>query len=126
MLLADATGHGIGPALSVTQLRAMLRMAVHISPDISVIAEHMNEQLCADLPSGRFITAWLANINVSKETLEYFSAGQGPLLRYNAALDKVEFFETQSCPFGITEVYDTPVSDPIQMFSGDFFAVISD
>ena len=24
-LLADATGHGIGPALSVTQVRAMLR-----------------------------------------------------------------------------------------------------
>ena len=29
-LMADATGHGIGPALSVTQLRAMLRMAVEV------------------------------------------------------------------------------------------------
>src|SRR5262249_21325801 len=27
LLLADASGHGIGPALSVTQVRAMLRMA---------------------------------------------------------------------------------------------------
>ncbi len=30
LLLADATGHGIGPAISVTQVRAMLRMAVQL------------------------------------------------------------------------------------------------
>ena len=46
LLLADATGHGIGPALSVTQVRAMLRMAVRISPDLSRIGTHMNQQLC--------------------------------------------------------------------------------
>jgi phosphoserine phosphatase len=32
-MLADATGHGIGPALSVTQVRAMLRIAVRASLD---------------------------------------------------------------------------------------------
>ena len=48
LLLADATGHGIGPALSVTQVRAMLRMAVRMQLDLVRIATHMNEQLCAD------------------------------------------------------------------------------
>src|SRR5258705_1033157 len=33
LLLADASGHGIGPALSVTQVRAMLRMAVRVGQD---------------------------------------------------------------------------------------------
>jgi sigma-B regulation protein RsbU (phosphoserine phosphatase) len=126
LLLADATGHGIAPALSVTQLRAMLRIAVHISQDLSVIAEHLNEQLCADLPPGRFITAWLATINTEEQTIEYFSAGQGPLLRYNALNEKIEFFDTQACPFGVMEEIDTNVSDPIVMHTGDIFAVISD
>ena len=34
LLLADATGHGIGPALAVTQLRAMLRMAARLGADL--------------------------------------------------------------------------------------------
>jgi serine phosphatase RsbU (regulator of sigma subunit) len=126
LLLADATGHGIGPALSVTQLRAMLRMAVHISPDISTIAKHVNEQLCNDLPADHFITAWLGEIDSSQNTLKYFSAGQGPLLRYNAETDEVEFFDSQSCPFGVTDSIDTTPSDPISMRNGDIFAVISD
>lgn len=126
LLLADATGHGIGPALSVTQLRAMLRMAIHISVDISAIAKHINEQLCADLPPSKFITAWFANIDTRNNTLTYFSAGQGPLLRYSAADDKVAFFDAQSPPLGITLAFKTPVSDPIKMDRGDIFAVISD
>jgi phosphoserine phosphatase len=126
LLLADATGHGIAPALSVTQLRAMLRMAVHISQDLSVIAKHLNGQLYSDLPSGRFITAWLANINTQDETIQYFSAGQGPLLRYNALDEKVEFFDAQAVPLGIMEEIETEISEPIVMNSGDIFAVISD
>lgn len=126
LLLADASGHGIGPALSVTQLRAMLRMAVHMSTDISIIAKHINEQLCADLPPGQFITAWLANIDVQNNTLTYFSAGQGPLLHYDFAHGQVDLFDAQSCPFGFTEGFDATVSDPIRMNKGDIFAVISD
>jgi phosphoserine phosphatase len=126
LLLADATGHGIGPALSVTQLRAMLRMAIHISVDISAIAKHINEQLCADLPPAKFITAWFANVDVRNNTLTYFSAGQGPLLRYSAADEKVAFFDAQSPPLGIMLAYNTKISDPIQMDRGDIFAVISD
>jgi serine phosphatase RsbU (regulator of sigma subunit) len=126
LLLADATGHGIGPALSVTQLRAMLRMAVHINPDISMIAKHMNEQLCIDLPSERFITAWLGEIDTSDNTLEYFSAGQAPLLYYMAATREVLIRNANSVPLGIIEEIDTSIVEKIQMNTGDIFAVISD
>ena len=34
-MLADATGHGIGPALSVAHLHAMLRMAVRSGTDLA-------------------------------------------------------------------------------------------
>lgn len=126
LLLADATGHGIGPALSVTQLRAMLRMAVYINPDISVIAEHMNKQLCKDLPSGRFITAWLSELNASDKTLKYFSAGQAPLLHYMASSQEVFILDAISVPLGIFEAIDTSQAEKIQMNTGDMFVVISD
>ncbi len=126
LLLADAAGHGIGPALSVTQLRAMLRMAVHIEPDISVIARHLNQQLYADLPEGRFITAWLGEINAANSTLRYFSAGQGPLLHFTALLNEVAILPANTVPFGISDAIQTSPAESIEMNEGDIFAVISD
>ncbi len=126
LLLADATGHGLGPALSVTQLRAMLRMAVHIRPDIAVIAEHMNEQLCADLPEGRFITAWLGEIDAATHSLQYFSAGQAPLLHYIAAEDTVNVLDADTFPLGIFEPLGSNEVKKLDMNPGDIFAIISD
>ena len=81
LMLADATGHGIGPALSVTQLRAMLRMAVRTGSELNEVASHINEQLYADLPGNRFITAWLGGPRRRGDhSLVSFSAGQAPLL----------------------------------------------
>ena len=126
LLLADATGHGIGPALSVTQVRAMLRMAVRLEPRLDRIVAHMNEQLCADLPRGRFITAWLGELNAAEGTLTCFSARQGPILRYDAARDRFDQMEADTIPLGILPDTDISLPDPLALKVGDIIAVISD
>ena len=126
LMLADATGHGIGPALSVTQVRAMLRMAVRMEPDLGRIARHLNEQLCADLPEGRFITAWFGELDASNCTITSFSAGQGPILRYDAARDAFDLLQADAMPLGISPTLDITIGDPICMNPGDILAVISD
>ncbi|MHC4757861.1 MAG: SpoIIE family protein phosphatase [Planctomycetota bacterium] len=126
LMLADATGHGIGPALSVTQARAMLRMGVHISPDISVIAKHMNEQLYADLPDDKFITAWLGEVSSSTHSIRFFSAGQAPLLQYHLAGDSFDTIDADTYPFGISDTIDTGTPEPFALEKGDIFAIISD
>jgi serine phosphatase RsbU (regulator of sigma subunit) len=126
LLLADATGHGIGPALSVLQVRAMLRIAVRMMHDLSSIATHLNEQLCADLPSGRFITCWLGLIDAGAGTLTAVSGGQGPLLYYRAADDTFEVRQGDTTPFGLFEHDRIEVPPPRRMEPGDVFAAISD
>lgn len=126
LLLADATGHGIGPALSVLQLRAMLRMAIHINPGIAIIARHMNEQLCADLPDGRFITAWLGQICAADHKLIHFSAGQAPLLHYTAADRHVHVLSAHTVPLGLFDDIETDTVTSLALEAGDIFAVISD
>ena len=126
LLLADATGHGVGPALAVTQLRAMLRMATRIGTDLPAIARHMNHQLCDDLPTGRFITAWMGELNVADRTLQSFSAGQGPLLRYDAARDAFEQLQGDTLPFGVVSELDITMPPPFRLCEGDIFAVVSD
>jgi len=125
-LLADATGHGIGPALSVAQVRAMLRMAVRMGENLLTIGHHMNQQLCADLPEGRFVTTWLGELNATAGELTSFSAGQGPLLHYQAKTNKAIILNADHVPFGVLKNLNVTINQPIQLARGDIFAVISD
>ncbi|HFD92283.1 MAG TPA: HAMP domain-containing protein [Gammaproteobacteria bacterium] len=126
LLLADVTGHGIGPALTAMEVRAMLRMAVRLGMGIDEIALHMNEQLCADLHAGRFITAWIGDLDVASRTLTSFSAGQAPLLHYRAAEGRFEILEADTPPLGISSALPVGAEMRIRLDRGDIFAVISD
>lgn len=134
LLLADATGHGIGPAIAVTQVRAMLRMAARLefprigtrSGGIARIMHHLNQQLCDDLPVGRFITAWLGDLDVTEHVLESISGGQAPLLHYEAGRRDFETLEADAIPLGISAEWQPPGVRTIRLQPGDIFAVISD
>ena len=126
LLLADATGHGIGPALSVTQVRAMLRMAARAGSPIDEIALHMNEQLFADLADDRFVTAWVGQLDATTNRLVSFSAGQAPLLHYVAERNEVVQLGSDAPPLGVIEDLPMRAKQPIELAPGDLFAIISD
>lgn len=126
LMLADATGHGIGPALSVTQLRAMLRMLVRTGQSLESIAEHANAQLCADLPGSRFITAWFGVLDVQAGSLVSWSAGQGPLIHYREARDEFDVRLPDAPPIGILEPIQVEIAEPLLLATGDVYAVFSD
>jgi serine phosphatase RsbU (regulator of sigma subunit) len=125
-LVADATGHGLGPALSVTQVRAMLRMAVRAGRGLEEIVRNLNEQLHDDLESGRFVTAWFGELDARTGLLTSFSAGQGPLLRYDAARGAWEERGSDLPPLGIMATVKVEVPRPVELRPGDLFLVLSD
>jgi phosphoserine phosphatase len=126
LLMADATGHGIGPALSVTQLRSMLRMGVRLDASLTELARHANEQLCADLPGGRFITAWLGELDDAAGTLDILSAGQAPLLLFRAATGEWESSNADTVPLGVLDDAMFPEPARLTLGPGDLYAVVSD
>ena len=126
LLMADATGHGIGPAISVTQVRAMLRMAVRLDDDPATIVRLLNDQLFADLPEGRFITAWLGELDAAARTLTSFSAGQGPILHYRATRKTCDVLPADTVPLGVVADIEIDIAPPATVEPGDIIAVISD
>jgi phosphoserine phosphatase len=126
LLMADAAGHGIGPALLVTQVRAMLRMAARSGNELARIVCYLNEQLAEDLPPGRFVTAWLGDLDARRHTLTSFSAGQAPLLHYHASRRAVEERPADAPPLGLLDSLDIEIPAPLSLRRGDVFAVISD
>jgi phosphoserine phosphatase len=59
VVLADATGHGMGPALSVSQMQAMLRMAFRLGGGLEASFTEVNNLLAEALPGDHFITAFV-------------------------------------------------------------------
>jgi serine phosphatase RsbU (regulator of sigma subunit) len=126
VLLADATGHGIGPAISVTQVRAMLRMGLRLRGSLRNVLDQMNRQLCADLDAGRFVTALLGRLDPHAHRFDYDAAGQAPLLHYHAPERRVEWRDASVLPLGVA---DDPMDDPIEtmhLAAGDVIALLTD
>jgi len=125
-LLADATGHGVGPALIVTQLRSMLCVALRMNQPLPRIAQTLNEQLHDDMREGRFVTAWLGELTPTKKTLASFSAGQAPLFYYSAMTRTCETLLADTPPFGVLPELTVENRETLAMRKGDIFAVFSD
>ena len=126
MLLGDATGHGFGPALSATQMQAMLRVAFRCGTDLGRACMHVNNQLNEDLPDDRFITAFIGFLDPVRHEVEFHSGGQGPILHFHAADGTCEWHKPTSFPLGIMELDDAAPSRTLLLEAGDVLALLSD
>ena len=126
MLLGDATGHGFGPALSATQMQAMLRVSFRLGADLDHAYMHVNNQLAEDLPDDRFITAFMGFLDPATNMVNYHSGGQGPILHFRAAEEECDWYKPTNFPVGIMEIDDKQESANLQLEPGDILALISD
>jgi phosphoserine phosphatase RsbU/P len=126
LLLGDATGHGIGPALSATQVRAMVRVALRLGADLDAIHTHVNNQLLHDLPDDRFVSAFLGLLDTRTHEVKYHAAGQGPLLHLHADSGQVSWYGATTIPMGALALAEPDAAHTIQLAPGDVLGLISD
>jgi sigma-B regulation protein RsbU (phosphoserine phosphatase) len=126
LVLGDATGHGIAPALSVTQMQAMLRMAFRLGADLETAFMHVNNRLADTLAEDRFITAFIGLLDPQSHRLRFHSGGQGPILRYRAADGSFERHKPTSFPLGAMHVASVRPAIGLQMLPGDILVLVSD
>lgn len=125
MMLGDATGHGIGPAISVTQARSMLRMALRLDAPLPDLVDHLNQQLWQDTSPAQFITAWFGRLDAASGVVTSISCGQGPilLLHGDGSLDEID---ADAPPLGVLDTLNYDAPQEIQMHPGDLLVVPSD
>ncbi|NIM69553.1 MAG: SpoIIE family protein phosphatase [Xanthomonadales bacterium] len=126
MLLGDATGHGFGPALSATQMQAMLRVAFRLGASLDEAYMQVNNQLDEDLPDDRFITAFMGFLDPARGEVEYHSGGQGPILHFRAADGECDWYKPTSFPVGVMPLDGSDKARRLQLAPGDILALISD
>jgi phosphoserine phosphatase len=126
VLIGDATGHGFGPALSATQMQAMLRVAFRCGAGLDDAFRHVNNQLEEDLPDDRFITAFMGFLDPPSHRLDYHSGGQGPVLHFHADGERCEFHAPSTFPVGVLEIDSIPPREQLLMEPGDLLVLLSD
>ena len=126
ILMGDATGHGFGPALSATQMQAMLRVAFRCGADLDAAYRHVNNQLEEDLPDDRFITAFIGFLDPRRHLLRYHSAGQGPILHWRAESETCALLPPTTFPLGAMPLDRAPAAATLALAPGDLLALLSD
>ncbi|HEY3307411.1 MAG TPA: SpoIIE family protein phosphatase [Desulfuromonadaceae bacterium] len=83
LLIADVSGHSVGAALIMAEVRTLLRAQVNSALNASSILQALNNQLYDDLTRAElFITMFYAKYNSATGRLSYSNAGHNhPLIR---------------------------------------------
>ena len=125
LVVADASGHGIGPALVIAETRAMLRAIALHGGDVTTLLATTNTLLERDL-EGRFVTCFLGLLDPVSASLSYGSAGHGPLLFYDRRKDEFTQASATGLPLGIVGQadYSNVITRPLA--PGDLAVITTD
>ena len=126
IVLGDATGHGIAPALTVTQMQAMLRMAFRLGADLDRAFVQVNNRLAETLADDRFVTAFIGLLDPRKHALRFHSGGQGPIFHFRAADGAFERHKPTSFPLGAMPLASARASVTLALAPGDLLVLLSD
>ena len=126
LLLADASGHGIGPALLASVCRAIVRALATTTGQLDAILTGTNALLNQDLQPGHFITLFLGLLDAATGRLDYVSGGHGPLLYYRPADDTTRILGSTTLALGILPTVDGTPATPLHMQPRDVLILITD
>jgi sigma-B regulation protein RsbU (phosphoserine phosphatase) len=125
IFLGDASGHGLAPALVVSQVRTLVRTVSETEPDPGRLLMRVNTRLAEDLETGRFVTAFLGFLS-SDGCLSWSSAGHGPVLFRAHENDPLITLDAPLPPLGVIPDPWTDPVEPMQMSPTGQLIVMSD
>jgi sigma-B regulation protein RsbU (phosphoserine phosphatase) len=123
LVIGDVSGHGLGPALLMSQTRAYLWALLLLTQDVSDLLTRLNAFLAADCRDEHFVTLFLARVDPQGRKLVYASGGhQSYLLR---ASGRVEILLATGIPLGMMP---GPIrgAPELSLHPGDLLLMVTD
>jgi PAS domain S-box-containing protein len=126
IIVADVTGHGVGPALLMAETRAYLRILAGRREDVGEILTRANGVLAEDVGSERFVTLFLARLDPANRAVVYASAGHPAGYIMDAAGNVRQTLPRTGVPLGIhPETAYYPAAE-IKLEAGDLLLALTD
>ena len=125
VVVGDVAGKSVPAALLMATLQASLRTLATLPLSLPELVDRLNQYVCAqNLGGRRFITAFLAELELSTRRLTYVNAGHNwPVLR--RASGSIERLEAGGLPLGISGAAQYQCCDTT-LGPGDVLLVFTD
>jgi phosphoserine phosphatase RsbU/P len=125
IFLGDASGHGLAPALIVSQARTLMRALSEIDCNPQWLLSRVNTRLANDLEDSRFVTAFAGCLQPDG-LLKWYSAGHGPVFVRAKPDGPMQVLMPQAPPIGIDPDMPAEPPDTVQIEPGGQLIVLSD
>ena len=126
VVLADVTGHGIGPAILASVCRAYSRASFNVHDRLETMLKNINQAFAEDLTPERFATFVAAVCEEGSDEVELLSAGHGPIFVYSSESQSFRLMDAQALPLGILPDLWDAIPVRLSMKPGDIVLLITD
>lgn len=126
IVVADVSGHGLGPALLMAEARTCLRILARTESDPARILTLANRILAEDLDNSRYITLFLARLDPGGHTLQFASAGHPPAWILDAAGQLKAELRRTGPPLGQRREFLFTNGPIIELTDGDIGVFLTD
>lgn len=111
VLIADATGHGLGAAITLIPVVNVFYAMTAKGFGVATIVEEMNRQVRTVCPIERFVAIALVSVDIREHAVEVWNGGVPPLVLLDERGNMVRQFASRRLPLGIlgeAEFKNTP------------------
>jgi sigma-B regulation protein RsbU (phosphoserine phosphatase) len=126
IVVADVTGHGVGPAILMASTHAYLHSLAAIYSDVGEILFQANRIVIERSDPSLFVTVFFARLDPRSRTLEYASAGHPTAYILDRRGVVKAALPSTSVPLGVLPGARFPVGDAIALQPGDIALLLTD
>jgi len=126
LTVGDVSGHGIGPALIMSNVRAHLRSLLQTRRSLGGLYGLMNRALCADLSDGMFVSLFAGVFDPKRELLEFQNAGHTAPFLYRPSTDGFREISANAPALGIIDDISAGPCPSVAVKPGDFLICYTD
>ncbi len=124
ILLADAAGHGFGPAILAATVRSYLRAVAMQGKDVHEMLTYANWLLANDSEADQYVTMFCCQLDPHRKSFTYAAAGHQAYLI--DADGMTQAIESNSMPLGVEESEVFQLSPTIAIRPGDMLLLLTD
>ncbi|MBZ5645837.1 MAG: SpoIIE family protein phosphatase [Acidobacteriia bacterium] len=101
LVVADVEGKGVSSALVMSNLQATLRALVMHLHSLEVLTLSLNEMICNDTKSQKFLSMFLGLVDTRRNGLHYINAGHVPPILIDGETGKYQTLEDGGTVIGL-------------------------
>lgn len=103
-MLADATGHGLSPAITLVPILTLFYRLVEQGRPLAYVVMELNRELRATMPVGRYVAAALVSLDRDARSALAWVGGMPAVLLVNKSGNVVERCASDHLPLGIVDL----------------------